>query len=158
MSSSMGEASTASSATAPRATGTRTGSTTKGPTFEILLLFPCRGRGPLRSHSPPCHNRPPMSPLQLLALVAAAAGGGIMNAMAGGGTILVFPTLLFLAQPAISANATATVGLLPGAAASLFGYRREVSTHRTWLKTLFLPSLVGGTIGSVLLLRTPERT
>ncbi|HZF12466.1 MAG TPA: sulfite exporter TauE/SafE family protein [Thermoanaerobaculia bacterium] len=98
-----------------------------------------------------------MSPLQLLLLVAAAAGGGIMNAMAGGGTILVFPALLFLGQPAISANATATVGLLPGAAASLFGYRQEVLTHRAWLKTLFLPSLLGGTIGSVLLLSTPER-
>jgi uncharacterized protein len=98
-----------------------------------------------------------MSLLQLVALVAAAAGGGIMNAMAGGGTILVFPALLFLGQPAISANATATVGLLPGAAASLFGYRQEVRTHRAWLKTLFLPSLLGGTIGSVLLLSTPER-
>jgi uncharacterized protein len=98
-----------------------------------------------------------MPPVKLLALLAAAAGAGVMNAMAGGGTILVFPTLLLLGQPSIGANATATVGLLPGAAASLFGYRREVTTHRAWLKTLFLPSLVGGTIGSVLLLRTPER-
>jgi hypothetical protein len=41
--------------------------------------------------------------------------------------------------------------------ASLFGYREEVRTHRSWLKTLFLPSLAGGAIGSILLLRTPER-
>lgn len=81
-----------------------------------------------------------------------------MNAMAGGGTILTFPALVFLGMPAITANATSTVALLPGAAASMAGYRREVAAHRGWLKTLFLPSLLGGTLGSVLLLRTPERT
>lgn len=98
-----------------------------------------------------------LPPLQILALVAASLGAGIMNAMAGGGTILVFPTLLLLGQPAIVANATGTVGLVPGVLASLFGYRKEVETHRAWLKTLFLPSLVGGAIGSILLLRTPEK-
>lgn len=81
-----------------------------------------------------------------------------MNAMAGGGTILTFPSLIFLGLPAIAANATSTVALLPGAAASLFGYREEVREHRHWLKTLFLPSLAGGAIGSFLLLRTPEKT
>ncbi len=100
---------------------------------------------------------PALPPLQILALVAASLGAGIMNAMAGGGTILVFPTLLLLGQPAIVANATGTVGLVPGVLASLFGYRKEVETHRAWLKTLFLPSLVGGAIGSILLLRTPEK-
>jgi uncharacterized membrane protein YfcA len=98
-----------------------------------------------------------MSAAQLAALIAASMGAGIMNAMAGGGTILVFPTLLLLGQPAIVANATGTVGLVPGVVASLFGYREEVRTHRAWLKTLFLPSLLGGAIGSILLLRTPER-
>ncbi|HEV7519082.1 MAG TPA: sulfite exporter TauE/SafE family protein [Thermoanaerobaculia bacterium] len=98
-----------------------------------------------------------MSPAQFAALLAASVGAGVMNAMAGGGTLLVFPTLLLLGQPSIVANATGTVGLVPGVVASLFGYRREVRTHRSWLKTLFLPSLVGGAIGSILLLRTPER-
>jgi uncharacterized membrane protein YfcA len=97
-----------------------------------------------------------MTPLQVAALVACSVGGGMMNAMAGGGTILVFPTLIFLGQPSIVANATSTVGLLPGAAASMFGYRREVVTHREWLRTLLAPSLLGGALGSVLLLRTPE--
>ena len=53
-----------------------------------------------------------------------------MNALAGGGTLLTFPTLVFLGMPAIQANATSTVALLPGAASSLAGYRREVATHR----------------------------
>lgn len=82
----------------------------------------------------------------------------MMNSMAGGGTLVTFPTLLFLGTPAIAANATSTVGLLPGALASFFGYRREVAGHRAWLKTLFLPSLLGGAVGSFLLLETPEAT
>lgn len=105
-----------------------------------------------------CHNRGPMHATQTVTLIAAAFGGGLMNAMAGGGTILVFPALLFIGEPAITANATSTVALLPGAAASLAGYRREVVTHLDWLKTLLLPSLLGGALGSVLLLRTPEES
>ena len=98
-----------------------------------------------------------MTPLQILILVAAAFGAGVMNAMAGGGTILTFPSLIFLGLPAITASATSTVALLPAAVASLYGFRDEVRRNQGWLKTLFLPSLVGGTIGSVLLLRTPEK-
>jgi uncharacterized membrane protein YfcA len=98
-----------------------------------------------------------VSPLQILILIAAAFGAGVMNAMAGGGTILTFPSLIFLGIPAIAANATSTVALLPAAVASLYGYRAEVRENKGWLKTLFLPSLIGGTAGSVLLLRTPEK-
>ena len=98
-----------------------------------------------------------MTPLQILALVAASLGAGVMNAMAGGGTILTFPTLLLVGLPSIAANATSTVALLPGALASLYGYRGEVRQNPGWLRTLFLPSLIGGTLGSVLLLRTPEK-
>jgi uncharacterized membrane protein YfcA len=91
-------------------------------------------------------------------MLAAAATGGLMNAMAGGGTIVTFPVLVFLGEPSIIANATSTVALLPGAAASMAGYGKEVATHKEWLKTLLLPSVVGGGIGSVLLLRTLENT
>ncbi len=91
-------------------------------------------------------------------MLASAAGAGMMNAMAGGGTILTFPALLLLGESAITANATSTVALLPGAAASMAGYRREVGEHRRWLKSLLVPSLLGGAIGSALLLRTPEKT
>ena len=99
-----------------------------------------------------------MTPAQSLILAASAFGAGAMNAMAGGGTILTFPTLMFLGMPAVAANATSTVALLPGAATSMVGFRREVSANRAWLRTLFLPSLLGGVLGSVLLLRTPEKT
>ncbi len=98
-----------------------------------------------------------MSPGEAAALFAAALAAGGMNALAGGGTILTFPVLLLLGESAITANATSTVALMPGAAASLFGYRREVRTHRRWLSTLFVPSLLGGAAGSLLLLWTPEK-
>jgi uncharacterized membrane protein YfcA len=99
-----------------------------------------------------------MNLTQALILIVASFGAGVMNAMAGGGTILTFPSLIFLGLPSIAANATSTVGLLPAAITSLYGYIDEVREQRKWLKTLFLPSLVGGAIGSVLLLRTPEKT
>ena len=98
-----------------------------------------------------------MTQTDIAVLTAAAAVAGVMNAMAGGGTIVTFPTLLLLGEPAITANATSTVALLPAALASMAGFRREVATHREWLKVLLLPSLLGGAIGAVLLLRTPEK-
>ena len=99
-----------------------------------------------------------MTPTTVAALVGSSFAAGVMNAIAGGGTIVTFPTLVFLGMPSIQANATSTVALLPGLASSMAGYRKEVATHREWLKTLFLPSLIGGGIGSVLLLLTPENT
>lgn len=99
-----------------------------------------------------------MTPGQIAALVASSAGAGVMNSMAGGGTILTYPTLLFLGESAITANATSTVALLPGAAASMAAYRREVYDHREWLPALLLPSLLGGALGAVLLLMTPTRS
>jgi hypothetical protein len=98
-----------------------------------------------------------MSAQEIALIVAASAGGGIMNAMAGGGTILTYPALLFAGESAITANATSTVALWPGAATSMFGYRHEVRPNAAWLRVLFLPSLLGGAVGAVLLLRTPVR-
>lgn len=97
-----------------------------------------------------------MTPAEALLLGGSAFGAGVMNSIAGGGTILTFPALIALGLPAISANATSTLALLPGAASSMAGYRREVTIHAVWLRALFLPSLIGGAAGSVLLLNTPE--
>jgi uncharacterized protein len=99
-----------------------------------------------------------MSPAQVAALLASSTGAGVMNAMAGGGTILTYPTLVFIGESAITANATSTVALWPGALSSMYGYRREMAEHVDWLKTLLLPSLLGGALGAVLLLRTPVAT
>ncbi len=91
-------------------------------------------------------------------LFGSALVAGVMNALAGGGTILTFPALLLAGVPSIQANATSTVALVPGALSSLAGYRREVATHKEWFRRLLVPSLLGGAAGSVALLLTPEKT
>jgi uncharacterized protein len=90
-------------------------------------------------------------------LFGAALLGGAMNAVAGGGSFLTFPSLILAGVPPISANATNTVALWPGSVASVAAYRREV---RCAPHTLLLSStsLVGGALGAVLLLHIPSAT
>ena len=93
----------------------------------------------------------------LLLLVAAAILAGALNAVAGGGSFLTFPSLVFAGVPPVRANATSTVALWPGSAASVGAYRREMArVDRPLLAVLAATSLVGGVLGAVLLLRTPE--
>jgi uncharacterized membrane protein YfcA len=95
-----------------------------------------------------------MDEIRLLLVVAAAVIGGAMNAIAGGGTLITFPALVWLGIPAIVANATSTVALWPGALGSIYGYRDELKGARSWAIRFALPSLVGGLVGALLLLRT----
>ncbi len=97
-----------------------------------------------------------MSPtlLQLLLAALAAGAGGAVNAIAGGGTLITFPTLLALGVPPIVANATSTVALWPGTVGSMWGYRRELEGARAWAVRFAIPSLAGGMVGALLLLRT----
>ena len=81
---------------------------------------------------------------------------GAVNAIAGGGTLLTFPALLTLLSP-VSANATSTVALLPGSLSAALGYRHELAQCRHHLILLWPPSFLGGIIGSLLLIRMPER-
>jgi uncharacterized membrane protein YfcA len=90
-------------------------------------------------------------------LILAGSVAGAMNAIAGGGTLVTFPTLIFAGLPSITANATSTVALLPAALASAAGYRAHIPTVARWLKVFAPVSLLGGLIGGVLLVRTPER-
>jgi uncharacterized membrane protein YfcA len=87
----------------------------------------------------------------------AAAIGAVMNAIAGGGTLVTFPALIALGVPPITANATSTVALWPGTMTSMWGYRAELRGARQWAIAFAIPSLVGGVIGALLLLSTPER-
>jgi uncharacterized membrane protein YfcA len=91
-------------------------------------------------------------------LFLAAVFGGAMNAVAGGGSFISFPTLLFTGVPAVPANATNTVALWTGLAFSGGAFRHHLKVRRMVLVTLVSVSLVGGTIGAVLLLRTPAQT
>jgi uncharacterized membrane protein YfcA len=94
----------------------------------------------------------------LLLFVAAVIGGG-MNSVAGGGSFVAFPALLFAGVAPIPANATNTIALWPGAVASAVAYRRELAeVGRRELVPLSVAALLGGLAGSLLLLRTREST
>jgi uncharacterized membrane protein YfcA len=87
---------------------------------------------------------------------ASALGAGAVNAIAGGGTLLTFSSLLALLGP-VSANATSTLALLPGSLSAGLGYRSELRAARHHLLLLWPPSLAGGILGSLLLIRMPEQ-
>ena len=91
---------------------------------------------------------------EIIGLFTAAAAAGVINALAGGGTLVTFPVLLLFGTPPIVANATSTVALFLGTAGSIFGYRRHLSVIQPWLSRFLPVSLLGGLIGSILLTRT----
>jgi uncharacterized protein len=95
---------------------------------------------------------------ETLVIILAGVVAGIINAIAGGGTLVSFPTLIWLGRDPIVANATNTVAIWPASLAAAYGFRRELSTVRRWLLLLIVPSLLGGALGSWLLLRTPVST
>ena len=89
-------------------------------------------------------------------LFFAAIIAGTLNAVAGGGTFISFPALLATGMPAVEANATNTVALWPGLAASTGAYLKRLNVPRRLLVPLLLTSVAGGLAGSVLLLKTPQ--
>ncbi|MBI4663566.1 MAG: sulfite exporter TauE/SafE family protein [Verrucomicrobia bacterium] len=99
-----------------------------------------------------------MSATEVLGLMASAVAAGAINAVAGGGTLLTFPTLLLFNTPPVVANATSTLALVIGTAGSVYGYRRHLNTVRPWLWRFMPVSVLGGLIGSVLLTRTTDQT
>jgi uncharacterized membrane protein YfcA len=91
-----------------------------------------------------------------LILCGSAYLAGVVNAVAGGGTMLTFPSLLAVLSP-VAANATSTFALFPGSLASGWGYRKELAECRDHLIRLLPPSFLGGIVGSLLLTRLPEK-
>lgn len=95
----------------------------------------------------------------LLILLLAALLGGAANALAGGGTFLVFPALLLAGIAPVKANATASLALLPGAIASAWVYREAVSRiSAKFIITMSVASLAGSLAGSLLLMYTSNNT
>src|SRR5712692_5116060 len=88
----------------------------------------------------------------------AAFAAGVVNAIAGGGTLISFPTLVWLGRNPILANATNAAALWPGSFAGMVGFRRDLATLPRWLFLLTIPSLIGGGVGAMLLLHTSTRT
>src|SRR5258706_12256770 len=84
--------------------------------------------------------------------------GGTLNAVAGGGSFVAFPALMFAGVPPISANATNTVALWVGVTASTGAYRKHLEISRRVMVPLAVTSVIGGIAGAFLLLRTPAQT
>src|SRR5215470_7761830 len=92
--------------------------------------------------------------LHLLVAAAAAFLAGGINSVAGGGTLVSFPTLVWLGLPSITANATSTVAIWPGSLGSIWGFRHEFGQTDPRLKWLSISSLIGGGLGAILLRST----
>jgi uncharacterized protein len=95
---------------------------------------------------------------QAIFLFVAGMIGGALNAVAGGGSFIAFPTLLWCGVPPIQANATNTIALWTAAAASGGAYRKRLDVPRRVFVPLLIASLIGGLAGAFLLLKTPART
>src|SRR4029078_728962 len=98
-----------------------------------------------------------MSLFPVLAMLCAAFAAGAINAIAGGGTLMTFPVLIWLGLDPKVANATSTGALWARLFGGLFGYRKELQHSTTILFRLGVTSLIGGTFGALLLVRTPSK-
>jgi uncharacterized membrane protein YfcA len=91
-------------------------------------------------------------------LMVAAFLGGLLNAVAGGGSFLLFPALLGMKMLPIQANATNTVALWPGQLTSIAAYRKDIRKHLNLAILMGVAGFLGGTAGAIVLLITPQRT
>jgi hypothetical protein len=96
--------------------------------------------------------------LQLVGLVAIAFLAGVLNAVAGGGSFLLFPAMLGTGMPPVAANATNTVALWPGQLTSVAAYWPMIRRNLRLAAPMALAGLIGGAAGAVVLLSTPQMT
>jgi hypothetical protein len=96
------------------------------------------------------------SPLAAALVVAAGLAAGAVNTIVGSGSLITFPTLLFLGYPPLVANVSNTLGLVPGVLSGVVGYRRELAGQRSRAIPLLVAGGLGGLTGAVVLLVLPE--
>lgn len=93
-----------------------------------------------------------------IGLALAAFGAGVLNAVAGGGTFLTLPALIFAGVPPVAANATSAVAVLPGYIGGALGFRHEIAqTQPRLLVSMTAATVIGGLAGAWLLLLTPDK-
>ena len=97
-----------------------------------------------------------MSPVDLLIAAGVAFVAGVINSIAGGGSLILFPTLVALGMGTVAANVTNSVSQWPGYLGGVAGFRREYAGQRGRLIRFGIVAVLGGTTGSVLLLTTPS--
>jgi uncharacterized membrane protein YfcA len=98
-----------------------------------------------------------LTPIQYILVALAALAAGVVNALAGGGTLITFPTLVFLGIPPVAANVTNTVALCPGYFGGTMAQRKDLGGQSKRLWMLIPAGAVGGIIGGFLLLQTGEK-
>ena len=91
----------------------------------------------------------------LAALFISAMIEGAINSVAGGGTLISFPTLIAFGISSIQANATNTAALWPGSLSSAYAYSHDIKPDRKMVLMLLVPSMVGGLLGALALVATP---
>jgi uncharacterized membrane protein YfcA len=99
-----------------------------------------------------------MNLFQGILLFLSAVIAGAINSIAGGGSFIAFPALIFTGVPPINSNAMCSVALFPGSMASIGGYRLELIEERKILPLMILTSIIGGIAGAVIMLKTPPNT
>lgn len=97
-----------------------------------------------------------MAELTLLMLFAAGLVGGMINSLAGGGSFIMFPALLFAGVPPVLANASNTYACLPGYVSGAMGYWRQIAAHKDKLVLFCIMGLAGGYLGAELLMRVTD--
>ena len=90
-----------------------------------------------------------------LAVAAAGLAAGAINTIVGSGSLITFPTLLAVGYPAVLANVSNTIGLVPGSVSGAIGYRRELTGQRHRVLVLLPAAIAGGLVGAALLLAAP---
>lgn len=96
--------------------------------------------------------------LEVILIIAAGFLGGMLNAVAGGGSFITLPALIFVGIPPVMANATGTAALLPGYIASAWRFRKDIKFPTDLsFKTLSIISILGGSLGATILLFTSEQ-
>lgn len=96
-----------------------------------------------------------MTVIESLIILAAALGAGVVNAVAGAGTLITFPTLLALGYPPIVANVSNTVGLIPASVTGAYGFRKHIRGFWPVVTKMAVLSAAGGIVGAALLLFLP---
>jgi uncharacterized protein len=94
--------------------------------------------------------------IQMAAVLLAGLAAGTINTVVGSGTLITFPTLLAFGVPPVTANVSNTIGLVPGVASGVWGYRRELEGQGRRAVRIGSASILGGAIGAILLLSLPD--
>ena len=120
--------------------------------------FACDGHRARRAADGTCHDSRAARRViewRYLVVFLAAFVAGAINSVAGGGTLLSFPSLIWVGLPSTIANATSTVAIWPGSLGALWGYRRDLRGLPAATYSLIVPSILGGMVGAMLLVMTP---